>query len=205
MYSQCKKILLDFVSLVRAHWAHRTSYKLVPNHKEIKVYFHGTNFNYLSIHSLFVEERAMNSAQEVVYLFLMLHYSYTMKHLVWSLFGAFSTALLPLIAALWPQNDSHNVILTIKLVIIHKTWLNWSTRTSLWLKAAQFYHPQSPIWYLTSSDQFLQTRQWVDILETSWKVWGHPEQLCRPYIVVRAEWQGPFIQRSDQIMLPRPG
>ena len=143
MYSQCKKILLDFVSLVRAHWAHRTSYKLVPNHKEIKVYFHGTNFNYLSIHSLFVEERAMNSAEEVVYLLLMVHYSYTMKHFVWSLFGAFSTALLPLIAALRPQNDSHNVILTIKLVIIHKTWLNWSTRTSLWLKAAQFYHPPS--------------------------------------------------------------
>ena len=148
IHSQCKKILLDFVSLVRAQWAHRTSYKLVPNHKEIKVYFHGTNFNYLSIHSLFVEERAMNSAQEVVYLLLMLHHSYTMKHFVWSLFGAFSTALLPLIAALWPQNDSHNVILTIKLVIIHKTWLNWSSRTSLWLKAAQFYHPQSPIWYL---------------------------------------------------------
>ena len=56
--------------------------KIVPNHKEIKVYFHGTNLNYLSIHSLFVEERAMNSAQEVVYLLLTLHYSYTMQHFV---------------------------------------------------------------------------------------------------------------------------
>ena len=160
-----RKFLLDFVSLVRAQWAHRTSYKLVPNHKEIKVYFHGTNFNYLSIHSLFVEERAMNGAQEVVYLLLMLDYSYTMKHFVWSLFGAFSTALLPLIAALWPQNDSHNVILTIKLVIIHKTWLNWSTsdqNISL-IEGRTVLPPSITNLVSTSSDQFLQTRQWVDI------------------------------------------